>query len=158
MRVSNFMHTKSLFNLPLTVAALMLVAACTPMNGTYRVPDTQMVTESGETRTVSAVKPIGVGELKTFPDIPVPATHRIDLSESVTFSSPTQTMGKLVLVGNASVTELFQFFQDNMPAQGWSSVNAFESSVSSLYFAKPGRFVAIVITPDSKVYINVGPE
>jgi hypothetical protein len=49
-----------------------------------------------------------------------------------------------------------------MEGQGWSLVNSFQSSTSSLYFAKPGRFVAIIIESlgklGSRVYINVGPE
>ena len=82
----------------------------------------------------------------------------VDLVESVIFSSPTQTVGKIVLRGRADSASLYRFFEDSMAAKGWSTVNAFQSSVSSLYFAKPGRFVAIVITQDSTVYINIGPE
>lgn len=143
----------------LTVTAVALVlAACDSIGGVYSRPSTQMTTETGEVRTISPVRQIDRAELSAFPDIPIPATHKVDLQQSVIFSSPSQAMGKIVLVGRASLPELFRFFNDQMPSNGWSTVNAFESAVSSLYFAKPGRFVAIVITPDSKVHINIGPE
>lgn len=140
------------------VALTLLLAGCANIGGVYSRPNTQMTTETGEVKTVSAVRQIEKAELAAFPDIPIPATHKVDLQQSVIFSSPSQAMGKIVLVGRASLPELFRFFNEQMPSHGWSTVNAFESAVSSLYFAKPGRFVAVVITADSKVHINIGPE
>lgn len=124
----------------------------------YFRPDRTTVDENGQARTISEAKSLEEGTLQAFPDLPIPASHRIDLVESVIFSSPTQTVGKIVLRGRTDNASLYRFFEDQMAAKGWSTVNAFQSSVSSLYFAKPGRFVAIVITEDSSVYINIGPE
>ena len=142
--------------------SLLLVCCALSLSGclgsTYMKPDRRTTNEQGQPQTISAAKELEEGILKAFPDLPVPATHRVDLSQSVIFTSPTQTIGKVVLRGNADPNSLFRFFEDNLTAKGWSTVNAFQSAVSSLYFAKPGRFVAIVITEDQTVYINVGPE
>lgn len=136
----------------------VLLAGCNALGGMYVTPDRQQVTKDGNKKTVTAARDIEEGMIKAFPDIPIPASHRIDLTESVIFTSPAQTIGKIVLRGHADADSLYRFFQEGMPAKGWSTVNAFQSSVSSLYFAKPGRFAAIVITEDASVYINIGPE
>ncbi len=145
-----------LFSFIAILSTVGLLAAC---NGNmYFKPDRQGVDENGQAMTITEAKSVEEGIIQAFPDLPVPASHRIDLVESVIFTSPSQTVGKIVLRGNAASSSLFRFFESAMVDKGWSSVNAFQSSVSSLYFAKPGRFVAIVITEDSSVYINVGPE
>lgn len=142
----------------LSVPFVMGLSGCAAFDGMYIKPDQQRVTEDGHKQIISDSEKIQSAMLKAFPDVPIPASHRIDLSESVIFTSPTQTIGKIVLKGSASIDSLFRFFETNMKDKGWSEVNAFQSAVSSLYFAKPGRFVAIVITQDATVYINVGPE
>ena len=138
----------------------LAVASC---GGVYKSPDiTRMDSDSGEVRTYTEAKNFESGIVQAFPDIPIPASHRIDLERSVIFTSPTQAMGKITLNGNGDVDSLYRFFGTQMEANGWSKVNAFESAVSSLYFAKPGRFVAIIIEATgkigSRVTINVGPE
>lgn len=100
--------------------------------------------------------------IKAFPDIPIPASHTIDLNRSLIFTSPNQTAGKIALEGKENVEKVFNFYEEEMAAQGWSLVNAFQSSTASLYYAKPGRFVAIIIESTgrngSRVLINIGPE
>jgi hypothetical protein len=100
--------------------------------------------------------------LKAFPDVPIPADHKLDLEHSVIFTAPTQAMGKLVTEGGGSVDTVYHFYAQQMPAQGYKLVNAFQSSTSSLYFTKPGRFVAIIIESagrsSSRVSMNIGPE
>ncbi|MFZ2620839.1 MAG: hypothetical protein WAX89_08210 [Alphaproteobacteria bacterium] len=117
---------------------------------------------TGELKTISRAKDVEGGIVRAFPDIPIPATHEIDLERSVIFTSPSQTVGKISLIGSGDVESLFRFFESQMEGNGWNKVNAFQSATSSLYFAKPGRFVAIIIEStgksDSRVTINVGPE
>jgi hypothetical protein len=142
------------------LAPVVLITACT---GTYIRPDvTRMDAESGEIRTVTQTREFESGIIQAFPDIPIPASHRIDLERSVIFTSPSQTIGKIALEGRGDVDSLYRFFDTQMETQGWSKVNAFQSATSSLYFAKPGRFVAVIIEAtgklNSRVTINVGPE
>jgi len=152
-------------SLPRIFTACVLVASlagCANLTGVYKRPDTQRVSETGKMETVTDAKTFEKGILQAFPDIPIPASHKIDLSQSVIFTSPSQSVGKIVLTGGGDVDSLFRFFESQMTANGWSMVNAFQSNVSSLYFAKPGRFTAIIIDGDQKtgnsVHINIGPE
>lgn len=148
----------NVFVITLFVALSGALVGCSNLGGNYFKPDRQTVNEEGQPQTITESRDIEKGIIKAFPDIAVPATHRVDLSESVIFTSPSQTVGKIVLKGNADSASLYRFFEESMPNKGWSNVNQFQSAVSSLYFAKPGKFAAIVITEDSTVYINVGPE
>ncbi len=141
-------------------ALSLLLAGC---SGPIKIPDiTRMDADSGQVRTYSETKDFESGIVQAFPDIPIPASHRIDLERSVIFTSPSQTVGKIALMGSGDVDSLFRFFSMQMEANGWSKVNAFQSATSSLYYAKPGRFVAIIIEATgksgSRVTINVGPE
>ncbi|MBI1363171.1 MAG: hypothetical protein GC134_04230 [Proteobacteria bacterium] len=148
-----------LFSIAVLAVAL---AGCTSLTGVYKRPDTQRVTETGKMETVTDAKTFEKGILQAFPDIPIPASHKIDLEQSVIFTSPSQSMGKIVLTGNGDVDSLYRFFESQMASNGWSMVNAFQSNVSSLYFAKPGRFTAIIIDGNQQsgttVYMNIGPE
>jgi hypothetical protein len=145
------------------LAVVGMLTGCVAIPGDpYKSPDREMVTESGQVQMVSDIKNFESGVIKAFPDIPIPSSHKINLDRSVIFTSPTQTIGKIALEGTGDVDSLFRFFEGKMEEQNWSLVNSFQSSTSSLYFAKPGRFVAIIIESlgknASRVYINVGPE
>lgn len=147
----------ALTSLALAVAS---VGGCDP---NLRSPDiTRVDPKTGQVETITDVKEFEAGVLKAFPDIPIPATHRIDLERSTIFTSNNQSLGKVVAEGRGDVASLYAFFQKEMPEKGWSLVNAFQSSTSSMYYAKPGKFVAIILEAtgrsSSRVTLNVGPE
>jgi hypothetical protein len=154
-----FLKMKRILSLVLTTAVL---AACSgPFGGTYKSPDVHSFNDQGEKLLTTDTKSFETGVIKAFPDIAIPSTHKIDLEKSVIFTSPTQTVGKITLTGSGDADSLYRFFEEQMAANGWSMVNAFQSSTSSLYFAKPGKFVAIIIESTktgNNVFINVGPE
>ncbi|HEX2859284.1 MAG TPA: hypothetical protein VHP58_03705 [Alphaproteobacteria bacterium] len=140
----------------LSLLAAALVAGCAGSpnaNVTQTDPKTGQPVQAAETAAAM---------LRAFPDIPIPANHKIDLDRSMIFTTPGQSMGKLATTGSGDVDSLYHFYIDKMPQNGWNLVNAFQSSTSSLYYAKPGRFVAIIIEPSgfkgSRVSLNIGPE
>lgn len=148
------------------ISALSLtlaLGACAPGNigGTYKSPEVHSFNEKGEKEVSTDTRVFESGVIRSFPDIAIPSTHKIDLDKSVIFTSPTQTVGKIALSGSGDPDSLYRFFEEQMAANGWSMVNAFQSATSSMYFAKPGKFVAVIIEATqtgSRVYINVGPE
>ncbi|MDE0724319.1 MAG: hypothetical protein OSB62_06420 [Alphaproteobacteria bacterium] len=132
------------------------------IGGAKMRPDREVINENGETVLVTNTSEFERGVITAFPDIPLPSSHTIDLERSVIFTSPSQTVGKISMVGRGDVDSLFRFFERQMIDNGWNKVNAFQSATSSMYYAKPGRFVAIIIEADvklgSRVTLNVGPE
>lgn len=148
----------------LSALTVFMLAACTNggiLGGPYKSPDVTTRTETGEAQVLTEARQFDSGIIKAFPDIPIPSTHRINLQESVIFKSPTQTVGKIALTGGGDGDSLYRFYEEHMVANGWSLVNSFQSTTSSMYFAKPGKFAAVIIEAQatgSKVFINVGPE
>lgn len=142
-------------------AAIITGCQAAPFTGVYKSPDVETFNEAGEPVTMNEIKQFEAGVIKAFPDVPIPSTHRANLEKTVIFTSPTQTIGKITLEGRGDVDSLFRFYEEQMKTNGWSMVNAFQSSTSSMYFAKPGRFVAIIIeatAAGTRVFLNVGPE
>lgn len=150
----------SLIMMGILALVALLAAACT---GPTKRPDVAKIDPTtGEVQLRSDTKDVEAGLLKAFPDLPIPADHKVDLERSVIFTSPNQTVGKLTTQGGGDVDSLYNFYITQLPQQGWKMVNAFQSSTSSLYFSKNGRFVAIIIEPSglrgTRVTLNVGPE
>jgi hypothetical protein len=137
-------------------AAATVLAGCA-VTGNNNV--TQIDPKTGQPVPVAEV---AAAMLKAFPDVPIPATHKLDLEHSMIFTAPNQTLGKLATTGSGTVDTIYHFYAAQMPQNGWHLVNSFQSGTSSLYFAKPGRFVAIIIEADgsrsSRVTMNIGPE
>ena len=84
----------------LTLIAALGLGACT---GSYIRPDVARTNEDGQTEYVTNADQLESGIIKAFPDIPIPASHRIDLQQSVIFTSPSNTMGKISLAGKGDV-------------------------------------------------------
>ena len=136
------------------------LAACDP---NWRSPDiTRVDPKTGEVQTLTDATSLESGILTAFPDIPIPANFKIDLERSTIFTSNQQSLGKVVAEGRSDVLSVYRFYETSMKSNGWSTVNAFQSSTSSMYFAKPGKFVAIIIEStgrfSSRVTLNIGPE
>lgn len=151
----------------LLLAVVLAVGLSACSTGVYKSPD---VPGGGDKKSGSGLFGGGIttdsdgfesGLIKSFPDLPLPSSHRIDLNQSVIFSSPSQSVAKIVMTGKGDVDNLYRFFETNMKAKGWTLVNSFQSSIASMYYAKPGKFVAIILDGtgrDSRVFINIGPE
>lgn len=145
------------------VAVAVIAAGVGGCDPNWRSPDVMRVNkETGEVQTISDVKEFEAGVLRAFPDVPVPATHKIDMERTTIFTSNNQSLGKIVMEGSGDVASLYHFFSTEMPAKGWSLVNGFQSGTSSLYYAKPGKFAAVIMEQTgrrgSRVTLNVGPE
>lgn len=150
-------------NLTLAATAALATLALTACDPNWRSPDvTRVDPKTGEVKVLTGTKDIEAGNIQTFPDVPLPGNHKIDLERSVIFNSANQALGKISTEGSGDVLSVFRFYEQKMPEQGWSLVNSFQTSTASMYYAKPGKFVAIIIEAtgrnSSRVTINVGPE
>lgn len=132
------------------------LGACTQMSETW----TSWTSPTDESQPEK--RPTEASLRSAFPDISLPKGSEIDLDRSFVFSSPTQTVGKLAADVPYDVATTFRFYQNQMPADGWSLVNAFQSGTASLYYAKSGRFAGLIIERTGRhscrVTFNVGPE
>jgi PBP1b-binding outer membrane lipoprotein LpoB len=143
----------------LLIALLAFTLVGCNFNNAYVAPTQKYATgENGEQQTEEEQKRIAAALLNDFPDIPVPVGYRVDLTQSTSFYSASYSAGKITLIGSSPSGALFNFFTDQMKANGWSLVNKMQTEDAVLNFAKPGKFVSVQVFLNGKVTILISPE
>jgi hypothetical protein len=117
----------------LTFALAMLLTACA---------------SSGDspTGTPSEVQEI---QSQLLGDMPLPAASKIIGSDSLIIGRGDSWVGRVVLSGVQTPTDIYAFFQAEYPRAGWTTVSAVKSKTSILVFTKGDR--------TSTVELNEGP-
>ena len=82
-------------------------------------------------------------------DMPLPAASKIVGSDSLIIGRGDNWVGRVVLSGVQSPTDIYAFFQSEYPRAGWTTVSAVKSKTSILVFTKGDR--------TSTVEVNEGP-
>jgi hypothetical protein len=124
---------KRVHQLLLALAPAMLLAACA---------------SSGDspTGTPSEVQEI---QLQLLGDMPLPAASKIIGSDSLIIGRGDNWVGRVVLSGVQTPTDIYAFFQAEYPKAGWTTVSSVKSKTSILVFTKGDR--------TSTVELNEGP-
>jgi len=82
-------------------------------------------------------------------DMPLPAAAKIIGSDSLIIGRGDNWVGRVVLSGVQSPTDIYAFFQSEYPNAGWTTVSAVKSKTSILVFTKGDR--------TSTIELNEGP-
>ncbi len=82
-------------------------------------------------------------------DMPLPAASKIIGSDSLIIGRGDNWVGRVVLSGVQTPTDIYAFFQAEYPKAGWTTVSAVKSKTSILVFTKGDR--------TSTVELNEGP-
>lgn len=124
---------KQVQQLSLAIVLSMLLAACA---------------SSGDspTGTPSEVQEI---QSQLLGDMPLPAASKIIGSDSLIIGRGDNWVGRVVLSGVQTPTDIYAFFQAEYPRAGWTTVSAVKSKTSILVFTKGDR--------TSTVELNDGP-
>jgi len=124
---------KQVQQLSLAFVLAMLLAACAI---------------SGDSPTGS---PSEVQEIQSqlLGDMPLPAASKIIGSDSLIIGRGDNWVGRVVLSGVQTPTDIYAFFQAEYPKAGWTTVSAVKSKTSILVFTKGDR--------TSTVELNEGP-
>lgn len=124
---------KRVQQLLLAFALAMLLAACA---------------SSGDspTGTPSEVQEI---QSQLLGDMPLPAASKMIGSDSLIIGRGDNWVGRVVLSGVQTPTDIYAFFQAEYPKAGWTTVSAVKSKTSILVFTKGDR--------TSTVELNEGP-
>ena len=144
----------------LAFTLMLFITSCT-FNKAYVSPKQMYTKNFGENTgdvTEEKQQQLASALLNDFPDIPVPVGYRVDLTQSTSFYSANYSSGKIILIGSSPSGALFNFFAEEMSANGWTLVNKMQSEVSLLNFAKPGKFVSVQIFLNGKITIFASPE
>jgi hypothetical protein len=91
-----------------------------------------------------------------FEDVLIPAELKVISSDSFVYTTAGITAGVVALKGRVDAKSLIDFFENNMPKDGWSQISAFKSPRTLLLFRKEDRWCAIILTEKSfKTYVEI---
>lgn len=92
-------------------------------------------------------------------DIPIPAGARFDARQSLVLSGKDYWTGRLVLDASPDISQIFAFYQQEMPPLGWEPVASVLSTTSVLTFIRQNRTATVQIVPQrwggSKIAVTV---
>ena len=97
-------------------------------------------------------------------DMPLPAGARIMGTDSLIIGRGDNWVGRVVLNGLQSPTDIYAFFQSEYPKSGWTTVTAIKSKTSILVFTKGDRTSTVEINegsltgPKSIIIITASPK
>ena len=97
-------------------------------------------------------------------DMPLPAASKIIGSDSLIIGRGDNWVGRAVLSGVQSPTDIYAFFQAEYPKAGWTTVSAIKSKTGILVFTKGDRTSTIEINdgslggPKTLITITASPK
>jgi hypothetical protein len=153
-----------------------------PSQETGQVADSELSGGAGEEQSEEAVdttgeesmattseEPVGVVTAEVgpvpvyydFPDILIPTELSLDRKKSFVYTTPSLAAGVLVLEGYVDAASLVDFFNTNMPKDGWILKSSFRYRRSILNFEKEERSCLINVAEyplRTQVEIWVAPQ
>jgi len=82
-------------------------------------------------------------------DMPLPAASKIIGADSLIIGRGDNWVGRVVLSGVQTPTDIYAFFQAEYPKAGWTTVSAVKSKTSILVFTKGDRTSTIEVSEGS---------
>ena len=82
-------------------------------------------------------------------DMPLPAASKIIGSDSLIIGRGDNWVGRVVLSGVQTPTDIYAFFQAEYPKAGWTTVSAVKSKSSILVFTKGDRTSTVEVSEGS---------
>ena len=97
-------------------------------------------------------------------DMPLPAASKIIGSESLIIGRGDNWVGRVVLSGVQTPTDIYAFFQSEFPKSGWVTISAVKSNTSILVFSKGDRTSTVELIagpfggPKTMITITASPK
>ncbi|GAB4341692.1 MAG: hypothetical protein Kow0099_18580 [Candidatus Abyssubacteria bacterium] len=80
-------------------------------------------------------------------DIPVPAGFEFDREHSFVFQNGVIDVGSIQYVGKEDITDVAQFYVDEMPRYNWTLLNVAEHQTVTMTFDKPEKACQVLLSP-----------
>ena len=82
-------------------------------------------------------------------DMPLPVASKIIGSDSLIIGRGDNWVGRVILSGVQSPTDIYAFFQSEYPRAGWTTISAVKSKTSILVFTKGDRTSTVELNEGS---------
>jgi len=80
-------------------------------------------------------------------DIPIPAEFEFDRDNSFVFQNSMIDVGRIRYNGKQDITDVAQFYLDEMPRYNWTLVSVSELRTITLYFEKEDKSCQVLLMP-----------
>lgn len=90
-----------------------------------------------------------------FTDIPIPANAKVDLDNLLVLGTEDGWIGRLALDTGYEMTEMYAFYEREMPRFGWDQITIIRSSISTMTYSRGGRIATITLLPRTTGGSNV---
>lgn len=84
-------------------------------------------------------------------DVPMPANAEVRLDDSLVLGSDEAWIGRLILVAEAPVPALYDFYDKEMANLGWEPVAKLRGAINTLIYVRGGRIATIAIEGSNPV-------
>ena len=101
---------------------------------------------SGDSKSGSPTPPPAFSQ---FSDVPVPANARMDLEKTIILGAEDGWIGRLALDVNYPLTEMYSFYEREMPNFSWERITVVRSSVTTMTYSRGARIATITLQPRS---------
>lgn len=99
---------------------------------------------SGDSKSGSPTPPPAFSQ---FSDVPVPANARMDLEKTIILGAEDGWIGRLALTTSYPLTEMYSFYEREMPNFSWERITVVRSSVTTMTYSRGGRIATITLQP-----------
>lgn len=82
-----------------------------------------------------------------IPDIPVPAGFTLERDHSFVFQNSMLDVGKIQYAGKEPITDVGQFYIEEMPRYNWTLINVAEHRTVMMFFDKENKSCQVLLTP-----------
>lgn len=136
--------------------------------GGCQFPEIPGIGSSAETAGQGSTQSAGNNEAQApastfsqFNDIPIPANADIDLQESLILGTEDGWIGRLAIDVGYEMTEMYGFYEREMPKFGWEQLTTVRSRISTMTYRRGSRVSTITLmstlTGGSQIDFTVAP-
>ncbi len=144
-----------------SVGAILLLSACqVPLQGLNTTPTGAAPTEtSGRSAAETEAEKAMFTE---FTDIPIPEKSDLDLDKMLVLGGDDGWIGRLSLKSGFAMTDMYSFYEREMPKFGWEKLSTVRSAISTMTYGRGDRIAIITVQPrttgGSRVDFTVSPS
>ena len=82
-----------------------------------------------------------------FDDVPIPVGAEMDLGQTLVLGSAEGWIGRLSLDTGHGMTDMYAFYEQEMPRFGWEQVTTVRARISTMTYQRGPRIATITLQP-----------
>lgn len=98
----------------------------------------------GSSAVMEEEQPPEIGQYLEFKDVQIPAGLKLDNKSSFVYESNNVRAGVLGLTGKLPLVDVLDFFETNMPRDGWSLLSSFKYQKNILMYTKADKVCLVI--------------